>query len=344
MSVAFSRKVRAGERPVTVAAEQSRLSVSAAMSGTIAWRSFGSMTLRPPNSSRTSFATWLSGASTADGLAGVVESGRDDVADTASDAVLKAFAEPPGRGTAGAFGEGVETVVEGPVVEGDVHVLGEPVHDAAGLGERGAALEGHRMGVGHGEEGVEHPAHPAHPDVLLQDDGGSPGIGGRGFRRHIVLAEMPQRGNRGAGRLARIKCAAIGSSIDAPRSGLAEIGEPRAEPVAEQPRESEDDVGAGRRACHDLHGVGICFLIKRKRQNEHAVTQGSGDDDEGIEAGELVGNKIAGLDSAAGPEARPDIAAAFRKVAPDTRNLTRFPRPGRQCLRSRRQPGHASRP
>ena len=54
MSVAFSQKVRDGESTVTVAAGKSRSWVRAARSGTIACRSFGSITLRPPNSSRTS--------------------------------------------------------------------------------------------------------------------------------------------------------------------------------------------------------------------------------------------------------------------------------------------------
>ena len=64
---------------------------------------------------------------------GVVERGRDGVADMACDAGPQAFTEPPGRGAAGAFGEGVETIVEGAVIEGDVHVLREPVDDAVDL-------------------------------------------------------------------------------------------------------------------------------------------------------------------------------------------------------------------
>ena len=34
-------------------------------------------------------------------------------------------------------------------VQGDVHVLGEPVDETVDLRERCAALEGHRMGGGH---------------------------------------------------------------------------------------------------------------------------------------------------------------------------------------------------
>ena len=79
-------------------------------------------------------------------LGGGVEGRRDDVADVARDAVLEPLAEPLGLGAARAIGKGVETVVDGPVVEGDVHVLGEPVDDAVDLRERRAALEGHRMG------------------------------------------------------------------------------------------------------------------------------------------------------------------------------------------------------
>ena len=65
------------------------------------------------------------------------------------------------RGLAdGVVGEGIETVVEGPVVEDDVHVLGKPVDDSIDLRERRAALEGHGMRVGHGEQGLQHPADP----------------------------------------------------------------------------------------------------------------------------------------------------------------------------------------
>ncbi len=105
--------------------------------------------------------------------------GGNGVADVTGDPVPEAFAEPLGRGTAGADGEGIESVLEGAVVERDVHVLGEPADDAVDLGERGTALERHRMGGGHGEEGVEN---PADPDVLLQDDGGPSGAGGRGAK------------------------------------------------------------------------------------------------------------------------------------------------------------------
>ena len=40
---------------------------------------------------------------------------------------------------------------------------------------------------GHGEEGVED---PANPDVLVQDDGGSPGIGGCGPKDVGALASV----------------------------------------------------------------------------------------------------------------------------------------------------------
>ena len=118
-------------------------------------------------------------------VGGGAEGGRHGVADVARDAGLEAFAEEPDPVPAGVVCEGVETIVEGPVVEGDVHVLGKPVDDAVDLGERGAALESHGMGVGHGEEGLED---PADPDVLFQDDGRPPGPGGHGLEYVGTLA------------------------------------------------------------------------------------------------------------------------------------------------------------
>ena len=118
------------------------------------------------------------------------ESGRHDVADVRRDAVLEAFAEELDLVPAGAVCKGVESVVEGPVVKSDVHVFGKPIDDAVDLGERGAALEGDGMRVGHGEEGVED---PADPDVLLQNDGRPPGLGGDGPEYVGALAGMERQ-------------------------------------------------------------------------------------------------------------------------------------------------------
>ena len=110
-------------------------------------------------------------------LGGAVEGGAHDVEDVARDAGLEAVAAASDPVPAGAVGEGVESVVEGLVVEGDVHVLGKPADDAVDLRERRAALEGHGLGVGKGEERLQH---SADPDVFLQDDGRPTGAGGEG--------------------------------------------------------------------------------------------------------------------------------------------------------------------
>ena len=65
-----------------------------------------------------------------------------DLADIARNAGLEAFDETLDPVPAGTVREGVEPVIKGPVVEGNVHNLGETVDDAVNLGKRGVTLEG----------------------------------------------------------------------------------------------------------------------------------------------------------------------------------------------------------
>ena len=98
-----------------------------------------------------------------------------------------------------------------------------------------------------------------------------------------------------------VQHAVIGSLVDAPKSGVADIGEPGAELVSEQPEQSEHCVGVGGSVGHDLGWREVGFLTEQQPQNDQAVAQRARHDD-GVQPGELVGDEVVVGDAAAGAE------------------------------------------
>ena len=110
-----------------------------------------------------------------------------------------------------------------------------------------------------------------------------------------------------------VQRAVVGGSVDAPEPGVADVGEPGAELVAEQPEQSDYRVGISCCVGHDLGGFEIGFLAEQQSQNDQAVApsggfadgsprgDGAGHDDD-TQPGELVGNEVVVGDAAAGAE------------------------------------------
>ena len=64
----------------------------------------------------------------------------------------------------------------------------------------------------------------------------------------------------------------VARRIDPPEPGTTDIGDPRAELVAEQPEDAEDHVGVGAGVGHDLGRFKLGFLFQHAAQQHQAVT------------------------------------------------------------------------
>ena len=71
----------------------------------------------------------------------------------------------------------------------------------------------------------------------------------------------------------------------------ANVGQPRAETVAKQPEQPEDNITVSARVSHDLRRLQLGLLLQDHRQQNQAVAQSAGQGD-GVQAGELVGDQI----------------------------------------------------
>src|SRR5271165_259875 len=73
--------------------------------------------------------------------------------------------------------------------------------------------------------------------------------------------------------------------------GTTDVGNARAELVAEQPKNAEDHVCVCAGIGHDFGRLKLCLLFEHDAQQHEAIAQSAGDGD-GVEAGKLVGDKI----------------------------------------------------
>ena len=98
-----------------------------------------------------------------------------------------------------------------------------------------------------------------------------------------------------------VQQAVIDGLVDAPEPGVADVGEPWAELISQQPEQPEHRVGIGGGIGHDLGWCEIGFLAEQQPQDDQAVAQRAGHDD-GVQPGELVGDEVVVGDAAAGAE------------------------------------------
>jgi hypothetical protein len=96
-----------------------------------------------------------------------------------------------------------------------------------------------------------------------------------------------------------VERAIIGFRIDPPEPGTADVGDARAELVAEQPKNAEDHVCICAGIGHDFSRLKHCLLFEHNAQQHEAIAQSAGDGD-GVEAGKRVGDQIVIGDAAFG--------------------------------------------
>ena len=95
----------------------------------------------------------------------------------------------------------------------------------------------------------------------------------------------------------RVQPPIVGAGVDAPETGAADVGEPGAELVAQEPEQAEDAVGVGAGVGHDLGRLELGLLAEQEAEDDQAVLERAGDDD-GVEPGELVGHQVVVGDAA----------------------------------------------
>ena len=118
--------------------------------------------------------------------------------------------------------------------------------------------------------------------------------------QHVVPVPRDQFGVDAVPRQA-VHRPVIGGVVDAPEPGLADVGEPGAELVAQEPEQAENDVAGPRRIGHDFQGAQARLLFQQTFQDEQRIAERTGEDD-AVEPGELVGGEVVLGDPSAGPE------------------------------------------
>src|SRR4051812_23255651 len=88
-----------------------------------------------------------------------------------------------------------------------------------------------------------------------------------------------------------VEYAVVGGSVDAPEAGVADIGKPWAELVAQEPKQSEHRVCISCGVGHDFGGIEVGLLLEQQSQDEQAVAQDTRHHD-GVQPGELVGDEV----------------------------------------------------
>ncbi|KWV90339.1 hypothetical protein PFLmoz3_00028 [Pseudomonas fluorescens] len=98
-----------------------------------------------------------------------------------------------------------------------------------------------------------------------------------------------------------VEFAVIRLRARAPETGTADVGQARAEVVAEQAEQPKHHIAVGPGVGHDLRRLQLGLLFQHHGQQHQAVAQGAGHGD-GVEAGELIGNQVVPGDAPAGAE------------------------------------------
>jgi hypothetical protein len=70
-----------------------------------------------------------------------------------------------------------------------------------------------------------------------------------------------------------VERAVVGGPVNAPEAGIADVGEPGAELVAQEPEQPEHRVSVGCSIGHDFRGFEVGFLVEQQSQDQQAVAQ-----------------------------------------------------------------------
>ena len=68
-----------------------------------------------------------------------------------------------------------------------------------------------------------------------------------------------------------VELAIVGFEIDTPETGSPDVRQARAEPVAQQAEQPEDDIAISARICHDLRRLQFGLLFQHNRQQHQTV-------------------------------------------------------------------------
>lgn len=79
--------------------------------------------------------------------------------------------------------------------------------------------------------------------------------------------------------------------IDPPIASAPDIGDPRTKTIAQQPEQTENDVGVCAGVGHDLGGLKFRLLFQHHGQQVQTVSQGPRNDDS-VQPGELIRDEI----------------------------------------------------
>ncbi len=142
-----------------------------------------------------------------------------------------------------------------------------------------------------------------------------------------------------------VEGAIVGLAIHAPEPRPADVGQTRAELVAQEMKDAEDRVGVGPGVGHDLGRLQLGLLLQHHGKQREAVAQGAGHGD-AVEPGELVRDQVVErgptlLTEVARVRPRMDRADGHHEAQPVSRgDVTAAPGPGeRDAVLCRDQDG-----
>jgi hypothetical protein len=130
------------------------------------------------------------------------------------------------------------------------------------------------------------------PEDGAQEFGGTHGplVERPGDAQQIVpVADNQWDGHAGSGN--GIQTPIIGRRIHPPKAGFADIGQPGAELVAEEPKQAEDDITDPGGIRHDFDRLELGLVFEEAIQDGHRIAERAWDDDR-MEAGELVRGEV----------------------------------------------------
>ena len=88
-----------------------------------------------------------------------------------------------------------------------------------------------------------------------------------------------------------VELAVVGLWVDAPEARTADVGNARAESIAEESEQAEHDIGIRAGVGHDLHGLKFRLLFEHYGEQDQAVAQRAGHRNR-VQPGELVRQQV----------------------------------------------------
>ena len=88
-----------------------------------------------------------------------------------------------------------------------------------------------------------------------------------------------------------VELAVVGLWVDAPEARTADVGNARAESIAEESEQAEHDIGIRAGVGHDLHGLKFRLLFEHYGEQDQAVAQRAGHRNR-VQSGELIREQV----------------------------------------------------